>query len=88
MLQNKLINLGKISSHRVICDLILNKFQNYYTLNVDSTYGDSGDAFMGASGAKFSTFDRDNDGSYTSCAELYKGAWWLVFYLNLKKQLY
>ncbi len=59
--------------------LIHNAFKVYYTLNVDSYYGDAGDAFTlgGHSGCKFSTFDRDNDNKPTgNCAETYKGGWW------------
>ena len=55
------------------------KFQTYYTLNVDSTYGDAGDALMYHSGGKFSTVDRDNDDYIYSCADIFKGAWWSVF---------
>lgn len=39
--------------------------------------GDCGDALTAHVGAKFSTYDRDNDAHLTdSCANLYHGAWW------------
>ena len=51
-------------------------FQTYYTLNVDSNYGDAGDALMWHSGYKFTTIDKDNDGYGSNCAVDYKGGWW------------
>ncbi|XP_062617331.1 ficolin-2-like [Saccostrea cucullata] len=38
---------------------------------------DTGSFYFGLSGMKFSTSDRDNDGSsYKNCAAHYKGGWW------------
>jgi len=34
------------------------------------------DALLYHSGAKFSTYDNDNDGKLSSCAIQYEGAWW------------
>ena len=38
--------------------------------------GTGGDMLSEASGAAFSTIDRDNDVSGANCAEKYSGAWW------------
>nr|AAM88421.1 OMFREP [Ornithodoros moubata] len=50
----------------------------HYKLMVTGYRGVPGnDAFSGANGASFSTFDKDNDKDPNSnCAVTYKGAWW------------
>jgi hypothetical protein len=52
-------------------------FQTYYTLSVDSNYGEAGDSFLYQNGMKFTTIDQDNDlrGS-SNCAVEFQGAWW------------
>ena len=37
---------------------------------------DAGDSLSGHAGHAFSTKDRDNDVHGSSCAQLFKGAWW------------
>lgn len=47
-----------------------------FPLQVSGYTGDAGDALGSHSGAKFSTFDRDNDRWGESCAAAYGGGWW------------
>ena len=48
-----------------------------YVLNFGSYSGDAGDSFIPFSnGMKFSTRDKDQDLSRSSCAKAYKGGWW------------
>ncbi|XP_016535172.1 fibrinogen alpha chain isoform X2 [Poecilia formosa] len=47
-----------------------------FPLQVSGYTGDAGDALASHSGVKFSTFDKDNDGSGENCAEAYGGGWW------------
>ncbi|GFR76993.1 fibrinogen-like protein 1 [Elysia marginata] len=48
-----------------------------YALSVSNFSGTAGDAITAAhNGAKFSTYDRDNDTWNHNCAESYTGAWW------------
>jgi len=48
-----------------------------YVLYVGNYSGDAGDALSFSNYAKFSTYDKDNDGySYTNCASSYRGGWW------------
>jgi ficolin len=47
-----------------------------FKLTVEGFSGDAGDSLLLHNGMKFSTLDQDNDIDGTSCAELYKGAWW------------
>lgn len=47
-----------------------------YKLTVDGYSGTANDSFSNLSGNKFSTVDRDNDGSSHDCAKKLKGAWW------------
>ncbi|XP_039271651.1 microfibril-associated glycoprotein 4-like [Styela clava] len=53
-----------------------------YTLTVADYSGTAGDSLQYHSGSKFSTFDQDNP---SSCATVYKGAWWHkdCYYANL-----
>lgn len=57
-----------------------------YRLHVSQYAGDAGDALvmgksaqradLSSNGMRFSTFDRDQDRSEQSCAEMYGGGWW------------
>ena len=47
-----------------------------YKLVVGGFSGGAGDSLSYHNNAPFSTYDRDNDKLYKSCAEAYKGAWW------------
>lgn len=57
-----------------------------YPLHVSQCVGDAGDALMmvnsaeradlSSNGMRFSTFDKDQDRSEQSCAEMYGGGWW------------
>ncbi|KAI4794073.1 hypothetical protein KUCAC02_032300 [Chaenocephalus aceratus] len=48
-----------------------------YPIHVSGYTGDAGDSLtMAHNGMKFSTFDKDNDKSEGSCAEMYGGGWW------------
>ncbi|XP_033970213.1 fibrinogen alpha chain [Trematomus bernacchii] len=48
-----------------------------YPIHVSGYTGDAGDALTSShNGMKFSTFDKDNDKSEGSCAEMYGGGWW------------
>uniref|UniRef100_A0A3B5R618 Fibrinogen C-terminal domain-containing protein n=1 Tax=Xiphophorus maculatus TaxID=8083 RepID=A0A3B5R618_XIPMA len=47
-----------------------------FPLQASGYTGDAGDALASHSGVKFSTFDKDNDGSGENCAEVYGGGWW------------
>ncbi|XP_043954612.1 fibrinogen alpha chain [Gambusia affinis] len=47
-----------------------------FPLQASGYTGDAGDALASHSGVKFSTFDKDNDGSGENCAEAYGGGWW------------
>ena len=48
-----------------------------FRLSVEGYTGNAGDSFSKASGYRFSTFDKDNDGTVTdNCAELSHAAWW------------
>ncbi|KAJ4921138.1 hypothetical protein JOQ06_024722 [Pogonophryne albipinna] len=48
-----------------------------YPIHVSGYTGDAGDSLtMSHNGMKFSTFDKDNDKSEGSCAEMYGGGWW------------
>ncbi|XP_022081435.1 ficolin-1-like [Acanthaster planci] len=52
-----------------------------YRLNIDSYLsidGDAGDSLSMHNGAKFSTWDKDNDVSDVNCASLYSGGWWFT----------
>jgi ficolin len=53
-----------------------NMFQTYYTLSVDSNYGDAGNSLINLIGMKFSTIDQDNDLWSGNCAVVFQGAWW------------
>ncbi|XP_043209697.1 microfibril-associated glycoprotein 4-like [Amphibalanus amphitrite] len=47
-----------------------------YRLTVSGYSGDAGDSLSGSSGHKFSTRDRDQDGSEDHCAALWEAGWW------------
>ncbi|GFO02767.1 tenascin-r [Plakobranchus ocellatus] len=47
-----------------------------YALHLGPYNGTAGDSLGDHNGRPFSTFDRDNDGHTTNCAERYIGAWW------------
>ncbi|XP_019617417.1 PREDICTED: ficolin-1-like [Branchiostoma belcheri] len=47
-----------------------------YKLHIGTYSGTAGDSFTPHDGKPFSTKDRDNDDSPSSCAQLHKGAWW------------
>eukprot|EP00058_Branchiostoma_floridae_P024839 XP_002610329.1 hypothetical protein BRAFLDRAFT_62447 [Branchiostoma floridae] len=47
-----------------------------YKLHIGTYTGTAGDSLMSHDGNPFSTLDRDNDESSSSCSELLKGAWW------------
>ncbi|XP_044173278.1 microfibril-associated glycoprotein 4-like [Acropora millepora] len=47
-----------------------------YKLSLGKYSGTAGDSLSGHRGAPFSTKDSDNDSSSSSCAVIYKGAWW------------
>ena len=49
------------------------------SLNLTDFLGTAGDSLSYHYGARFSTFDQDNDGNHGNhCAQKYKGAWWYV----------
>ncbi|XP_061169002.1 angiopoietin-related protein 7-like [Saccostrea echinata] len=47
-----------------------------YRLTVSGYTGNAGDSLAYSQGARFSTFDRDQDYHSVNCAEINKGAWW------------
>ena len=47
-----------------------------YVLHVSGYNGTAGDAMYYNNGAKFSTYDDDNDSSGNNCAIYYGGPWW------------
>ncbi|RMX44616.1 hypothetical protein pdam_00002801, partial [Pocillopora damicornis] len=47
-----------------------------YTLSLGSYSGTAGDSLSSHRGRPFSTKDQDNDDSSSSCAVIFKGAWW------------
>ena len=54
-----------------------------YTLDIGGYSGNAGDALRGSCGAygnhdgmAFSTYDRDNDGGSSNCAQTYSAGWW------------
>ena len=49
---------------------------SYYTLHVGKYQGNLSDILLDANNSAFSTWDRDYDQVYGSCAQMNKGAWW------------
>lgn len=49
---------------------------SYNATMADGFSGPAGDSITGIKGAKFSSFDQDNDTWSSSCAVSYHGAWW------------
>ena len=47
-----------------------------YALTLSDYTGNAGDSLTSHNGHPFSTKDADHDSSDSSCADLYKGAWW------------
>ena len=57
---------------------VANESQNYQ-LDVGGYSGDAGNSLKQVEGAMFSTFDRENDNSYsTNCASSNGGGWWFL----------
>ncbi|GFS19225.1 tenascin-R [Elysia marginata] len=50
--------------------------RNNYALTLGKYAGTAGDALSEHQGMAFSTFDKDNDKSSTSCARAHLGGWW------------
>ena len=63
---------------------------DHFKLHVGSYSGTAGDSLSYHNGMKFSTYDRDNDNSGSSCATDEKSAWWFnsCEYCNLNGQNY
>ena len=50
--------------------------ENQYRIRVSGYSGNAGDSLIYHDGMKFSTKDRDNDLTFSNCAQSYRGAWW------------
>ena len=50
--------------------------EDKYRLRVSGYSGTAGDSLVYHNNWRFSTKDKDHDGSTSNCAEKYKGAWW------------